>query len=469
MNIRVYSVIITATFLATTTLSHARIIDPPEDLEELLAMPDDNETDIEFNTSIAKETPSSSPEFWSRDTQDPYRNLYTEESDGFDVPADFYTALDSLTTSYFARHAHYQNCYTESNVPTTDEQYEQRLKKLPYEVQMPFNNSVKIAISLYVNNRRRLVENMLGMGKYYFPLFDDILNKYGVPLEFKYLPVIESALNPRAVSRAGAAGLWQFMPSTARMYGLQVNSLVDERRDPAKSTDAAARYLRDLYRIYQDWHLAIAAYNCGPGTINRAIRRSGGKRDYWEVYPYLPRETRNYVPIFIAANYAMNYHTQHNICPAQIDLPSKVDTVRVTRRTTFAAISKATGMPVEELQFLNPQFRKDIIPNGGYTIRMPFAYAAKFAEMEDSIYKTDPEPFKTQPSVVTTSNDNNRASSSTSASRTRDTKCTYYKVRRGDNLSTIARRHGVTVNQLKQWNKLRSNNLSVGQRLKIHK
>jgi membrane-bound lytic murein transglycosylase D len=262
----------------------------------------------------------------------------------------------------------------------------QRLAKLPAIMELPFNEYVRKCIDFYTYKRRRQVSYMLAMGQYYMPLFEQELISHKLPNELKFLPIIESALNPTAYSRAGAGGLWQLMVSTARIYGLEVNSLVDERMDPQKSTLAAVRFLKDLYRIYGDWNLVIAAYNCGPGNVNKAIRRSGGKRDYWQIYPYLPTETRSYVPIFIAANYVMNYYKDHNLNPAPVCLPMS-DTVMVRERVHLVQISEMLGLPLAELRTLNPQYRQDIVP-GNFEpapIRLPLNAMSAFLQNKDTI------------------------------------------------------------------------------------
>lgn len=457
-------------------------ITPPDDIDELLS---DNTPSYSSNGSYVQREKqkihnNGSNKTYSQSAENENRpSSRSNSSNGkFEVPSEFNTALDSLTYSYYARHVHYKNCYKNSaNVAYSEKEYKDRLSKLPYEVEMPYNNVVRGAIDLYTERRRKLVENMLGIGKYYFPIFDDILERYGVPLEFRYLPVIESALNARAVSRAGAAGLWQFMPSTGRMYGLEVNTLVDERRDPVKSTKAAARYLKDLYRIYGDWHLAIAAYNCGPGTVNRAIRRSGGKKNYWQIYDYLPAETRSYVPIFIAANYVMTYYQQHNLCPAEVDMPVHTDTIVVKGRTTFNRISEITGVPIDELEILNPQYRRNIIPGEKYTLRLPGHAMSKFIAMEDSAYSNGGGDFQSSSETMSeaesrsytpSSSATSSRSNSVSSSRSRG-KNVYHKVRRGENLGSIARRYNVTISQIKKWNHLRGARINAGQRLIIKK
>ena len=250
------------------------------------------------------------------------------------------------------------------DVATTDAELIERLQAIPTTIEMPFNSVVRQYIDMYTGRKRSLVESMLGMSLYYMPIFEQAIEKEGIPIELKYLPVIESAMNPDAVSRAGAVGLWQIMLPTARGLGLEINTLVDERRDPVRSSEAAARYLRELYDIYKDWSLAIAAYNCGPGNVNKALRRAGddARKDFWAIYPYLPRETRGYVPCFIAATYVMNYYNKHNISPALAKKPIVTDSVHVNRRVYFQQIADILKLPVEQLQVLNPQYRKQEIP-----------------------------------------------------------------------------------------------------------
>lgn len=407
-------------------------------------------------------------------------NEDTEAPETFTVPEAFNSALDSLVYSYYATHSKKGKCRRpfDENIDYPDSVIKKRLSSLPYEIAMPYNEAVKGFIDFYAGRKRRQVENMLGLGKYYFPMFEDVLDKYKIPLELKYLPVIESALNTGAVSPVGAAGLWQFMPSTGKMYGLQVNTLVDERRDPLKASVAAARFLRDLYNIYGDWHLAIAAYNCGPGNVNKAIRRSGGKRDFWQIYPYLPRETRSYVPIFIAANYVMNYYSNHNLCPAEFNMPVHTDTVRVNHRISFSDVSSVLKISVDELRILNPQYRRDIIPgnSGNYSLRLPNHIATQFIALQDSIYKrsktivaTDSTEVKSE-SKADTDEEEEEAPKNVRSKKKKKEKShhrTTHKVRKGDNLTEIANRYGVTVSDIKKWNGLRKNKIMVGERLII--
>ena len=308
-----------------------------------------------------------------------------------DLPEAMTYDLDSLLNLYMNNTylTEDNNCRMKDYNPTfSREEYIDRLKRIPAVMEMPYNDAVQQCIDRYAGHLRRSVSLMLGAGNFYMPIFEEALEAYGLPLELRYLPIIESALNPKAVSRAGAAGLWQFMPTTGKQYGLKLNSLVDERRDPIKASYAAAHLLSDLYKVFGDWNLVIAAYNCGPGNINKAIARSGGKRDYWAIYPYLPRETRGYVPAFIAANYIMTYYCDHNICPMQTRLPLKSDTIMISRNVHLQQIADVCGISLEELRALNPSYRRDIIP--GTTepciLRLAQADVNKFITMEDSVY-----------------------------------------------------------------------------------
>lgn len=369
--------------------------------------------------------------------------------------------LDSLVHDFYIQRAFHPDCSlldTGSFRFFPDSVYIARLQALPHVMEMTYNSIVKQYIEMYAR-RQKQVGVMLGIGRtYYFPLFEQALERYGLPLELCYLPVIESALNARATSPVGAAGLWQFMVATGRVYGLEVNSLVDERRNPIKSSDAAARYLLDLYRIYGDWHLVIAAYNCGPGNVAKAIRASGGKRNYWQIYPYLPRETRGYVPIFIAANYIMNYYKDHNICPSEPTAYYATDTIMITDRVHLRQIADVSGIPLDELRFLNPQYRHDIIPGNikPYPLIVPLDDINIYAEQRDTILRYMPELAKRQ-----VKEDPDGYASGTGNVR-------YYKVRSGDTLGGIAARYRCSVAQLKRWNGLKGTMIRIGQRLRIY-
>ena len=328
-----------------------------------------------------------------------YEILFTDDEgkqEIIEVPegmTDYVSALDSLLILFHDNALVIDDACESSdeNPYYSDEVIAERLSRMPNSIEMPFNSVVRQFIDRYTNRMRRSVSVMLGTSNFYMPIFEQALESYNVPLELKYLPVIESALNPKAVSRVGATGLWQFMLATGKQYGLRVNSLVDDRRDPIRASYAAARYLRDLYRIFGDWTLAIAAYNCGPENVNKAIRRSGGSMDYWKIYPYLPSEPRGYVPAFIAANYVMNYYCEHNICPMLTNLPEHTDTVVVNHNVSFASIAKFCDIDISLLRDLNPQYRRDLV-NGltePSTIRMPLASVNKFLEQQDSIMSYD--------------------------------------------------------------------------------
>ena len=313
--------------------------------------------------------------------------------------------LDSLLNVYMAKTYldEPQDCNMKDvNPEYSKDEYVDRLYRMPCVMEMAYNDVVQKFIDRYSGRLRRSISYMLGASNFYMPIFEEALEMYQLPLELKYLPIIESALNPKAVSRVGAAGLWQFMPATGKQYGLKLNSLVDERRDPVKSSQAAARYLRDLYKIFGDWNLVIAAYNCGPENINKAIRRANNVtslkgpdgeplpvvKDYWHIYPYLPRETRGYVPAFIAANYIMTYYSLHNICPMTTRLPSKSDTVMVSRNVHLEQVAEVVGLNIDLLRSLNPMYRRDVVPGATEPspLRLPMADVGRFLDLEDSVY-----------------------------------------------------------------------------------
>jgi len=351
---------------------------------------------------------------------------------------------------------------SDENILFDDSVYIKRLHSLPTSMELVFNPAVKAQIELYATRRKRQVSYMLGEGKYYFPIFEAALDREGLPLELKYLPVIESALNPIARSHKAAVGLWQFIPGTGKMYDLEINSLVDERNDPHKSTDAAVRYLKDLYERYGDWNLVIAAYNCGPGNVNKAIRRSGGLTDYWSIYPHLPRETRGYVPIFIAATYIMNYYREHNIHPAESTRPLSMDSVMLNKTLHLQQVADVINIPVEDLRRYNPQYRKDIIPGDykGYGLNLPMNKLGEFIDKKDEVYAYKASEFLTHRKVAGL----DVVGGAPSGSRT-----ITHRVKRGDTLARLAGTYGVTSSQIKQWNNLSSNKLSVGRSLRIYR
>ncbi len=344
----------------------------------------------------------------------------------------------------------------ESNVP--DAVYVERLKKMNSFITLPYNEIVKNYIILYSEKMPEKMSNMLGLCQYYMPIFERTFDKYDMPEELKAMAIIESALNPLAVSRAGAKGMWQFMYATAKMYGLHIDSFVDERLDPVKAAEAAAQYLKDSYEIFGDWNLAIASYNCGAGNVNKAIRRSGGSRAFWDIWPFLPRETRGYVPAFVGALYTMTYYKEHGIKPAAVEMPVAVDTFRISRQLHLKQITDLTGAPLAELKNLNPQYKHDIIPGDSreYILRLPYNYTNAFIEHEDSLYKHKAAEYFNPTTIkkIKEGGDGERI---------------VYRVKNGDYLGRIASRHRCTVNQIKRWNNLKSNNIRVGQRLVIYR
>lgn len=392
-------------------------------------------------------------------------------------PESFETDTKAMMNNWYLKNYTVLDTYLDNteNEQVSDEVYIKRLQAMPTTIEMPFNSVVKSYIEMYVNRRRTLVEEMLGMSLYYMPIFEDALERQGLPLELKYLPVIESAINPDAVSRVGATGLWQFMVSTAKGLGLEVNSLVDERRDPYRSSEKAAEYLKNLYNIYHDWSLAIAAYNCGPGKVNQALRRAGAAegemRDFWEIYEYLPRETRGYVPAFIAANYVMTYFKNHNISPSLAKKPLITDRVRVTDRIAFKQISDVLNIPIEELRVLNPQFRRDVIPGNShpYDLCLPMHQVGSFIMSEDSIKNyTNGVSFPrtvVEPGVARTDDINGVEGVDFKYETRSVTK--WHKVRRGETLASIANAYGVTTSSIKKANGLRSSSIKRGRSLKI--
>lgn len=397
-------------------------------------------------------------------------NAIESEQHENNIPTEFERNLDNLSSSWYIKSTvQHKECKSNSENPSFSAQvYADRLAKLPTVIPMPYNERVRELIDFYANRRRTQVERMLGLSRYYFPIFEQKLSAAGMPLELRYLPVIESALNPSATSRVGAAGLWQFMPATGRIYDLEISSLVDERRDPIKSSLAGATFLNDLYRMYGDWHLAIAAYNCGPGNVNKAIRRSGGKRTFWEIYDYLPRETRGYVPAFIAANYIMTYYKEHGLCPMEVTLPKYSDTIVVREKLELSKIAHKLKINPEELQAMNPQLKTDVVPGHikPHTLYFPDSYAGLFIANIDSI-RVAKEVVANADSIATESGETMANIEAKERKPKQPAKITH-NVRSGETLSGIADKYGVTVRNIMEWNNLKSNRAMRGQKLTIH-
>lgn len=372
--------------------------------------------------------------------------------------------IDSMIRQWCARtYLAYDSAACEGtgeDIAYEPEVYIRRLQNLPNVIEMPYNTVVRKFIDQYTGRLRHGIAMMLGASNFYNPIFEDALEAYQLPLELKYLPVIESSLNPGATSRAGAGGLWQFMPTTGKRYGLEINSLVDERRDPVKASYAAARMLKSLYEIFGDWTLVIASYNCGPANVNKAIKRAGGVRDYWKIYPYLPSETRGYVPAFIAANYVMNYYCEHNICPASTRLPMGTDTIVVNRDVYFEQVSEVCNISMDELKALNPQYRTSKVPGTARPciLRMPMNAINAFIESGDTVYTHRLSELNKRRSVVEVSD--NAAKKSSRGTKT-------VRVRSGDTLGAIAERNGTTVAKIKRLNGLKNSVIRVGQRLRV--
>ena len=490
-------IILTAAFLMGNLGLNAQVVNtdtPTEDVEEEI---DEEEDEDEYEEEGTEEL--SEDEFAVTDEEGNEEVIEFPEAMTYD--------LDSLLNLYMSKTylGTPGDCEMKNENPTYPrEVYIERLSRIPSVMELAYNNIVQRFIDRYSGRLRYSVSYLLGAANFYMPIFEEALEAYQLPLELKYLPIIESALNPKAVSRAGAAGLWQFMPGTGKQYGLDLNSLVDERRDPVKSSYAAARYLRDLYKIFGDWNLVIAAYNCGPENINKAIRRyraakgrtqedetiTAADKDYWQIYPYLPAETRGYVPAFIAANYIMTYYCEHNICPMTTNLPAQTDTVIVHRDVHLEQIAGVIGTNLDLLRSLNPEYRRDIVPGNTKPspIRLPLADSGKFIDNEDSIYHYRTSELLTKRAVVDVNDDvptfsrsrssysrrsarnssrrsarNSRRGSKAKSSRGSSS----VTIQKGQTLSQIAKRNGTTVEKLRRLNGIKGNNIQAGKKLKV--
>ncbi len=381
--------------------------------------------------------------------------------------------LDSMVHTWYVQNAFPVDSLEKAFASDTlqrelpDSVYISRLQNLDSYISLPYNESVKKFINFYVNRRKGMVSIMMGLTNYYFPLFEEALARYDLPLELKYLPIIESALNPKIVSRAGASGLWQFMHGTAKMYGLEINSYIDERNDPIKATDAAARYLKDLYAIYGDWHVVIAAYNCGPGNINKAVRRSGGKQGYWEIYSKLPKETRGYIPIFIAANYVMNYAKEHNLFAVKPTFKILTDTIVVNSYLNFEQIASVLNIPVMEIRQLNPQYKRDIIPakaNKQYVLKLPIDKVSPFIDSQTQIFAYNRDKYFPNNQIVPVRDEHGRSLYFDTDGK----KKIIYTVKTGDNPRSVANKYKISTSLLAEWNHIRHNRIKAGQKLTIY-
>ena len=388
------------------------------------------------------------------------------------IQPEFKSNLDKLVNAWYAKNSIKTTAYdgpktkyVKENI--ADSVYIKRLQSISSMFDLSYNKIVRNYIELYTQRRRKQVEMMMGMSEYYFPIFEEILDREGLPQELKYLPIIESALNPKALSRAGASGLWQFMYSTGKMYKLEVNSFVDDRRDPIKATYAAAKFLKDLYKMYGNWPLVIAAYNCGPGNVNKAIRRSGGKKNYWDIYYRLPKETRGYVPAFIAALYSFNFHEEHGLYPRPNQFPEVCDTIMIKEQLHFDQIAKFTNVSKAKLRELNPQYRADIIPafSKPYSLKIPFESALAFIDNQDSITSYKKEYyFNLKDKLVNPRDRYQKYAHAVPKGKSK----VYYKVKSGDAVGLIASWFHVRTSNLRYWNNIRRNMIRVGQKLAVY-
>lgn len=389
------------------------------------------------------------------------------EAYAFDDPEGMSANTDSLLSSWQARTLLKKlDCSTTGweSIRMTDTMYAKRLSSMLTIIRTPYNAMVRSCIDRYTVKNRSQVSYMLGISEFYMPMIETEIDRLGLPHELKYLPVIESAMNPKAVSRMGAKGLWQFMFPTAKHYGLKSNNYIDERFDPLKATRAALTYLKDLYDMFGNWELAIAAYNCGPGNVNKAIKRSGGKTDFWKIYSWLPKETRGYLPALIAANYVMTFYEDHGICPMEPNIPVDTDTIHVNRNLHFKQIAEVCNVDIEEIRALNPQYIKDIIPgeNETYVLRLTNSMISSFVENEDSVYKHNAEVHFPQASVEKILTDAKKNDDGTG-------NLIRHKIKNGETLGSIAIKYHVKVSQIMKWNNMRNTNIRAGKYLKIYK
>lgn len=384
----------------------------------------------------------------------------------YGIPESMNADIDSLLNSWQARNMLRKlECDASGweSIVITDTMYAKRLASMPTIVRMPYNNVVRSCIDRYTKKGRSQVSYLLGISEFYFPIIEEEIDRLGVPHELKYLPIIESALNPKAASRMGAKGLWQFMFTTGKLYGLKANNYIDERFDPIKSTTAALLYLKDLYDMFQSWELAIAAYNCGPGNVKKAIKRSGGNTDFWKIYPWLPNETRGYLPGFIAANYIMTFYEDHGICPMEPNIPIATDTIHINKNLHFKQIAEVCGTDIEEIRALNPQFIKDIIPgeNETYILRLTNNTITKFLEKEEEVYNHDVDKYFPKVDIdkmLKEAKENNGAGN-----------LIRHKIKDGETLGGIALKYKVSVKQIMKWNNMKNSNIRAGKYLKIYK
>lgn len=398
--------------------------------------------------------------------------LINEEATAIPTDVDPIAAtLDSLVNlTYVQRlnavsiYSHQGNNFSSNDVPVySGDIIQKRMEKIQTPIPLCYNSMVKDYIDMYAVRKRGLTERVMGLSNLYFPMYEQILDQQGLPLEFKYLSIVESALNPMAVSRVGATGLWQFMLGTGKLYNLKINSMIDERRDPEKATLAACQYFKDMYAIYNDWLLVIAAYNCGAGNVNRAIARSGGKHTFWEIAPYLPKETRGYVPAFIAVTYLMSYPAEHNLTAVPPVLTYfEADTVMVDQKVTLRSIADATNTPLELLTYLNPVYKRGIVPDADQPmpVRLPSNKINSYLANLSSVFK--PEDTDNYAANMAAGSDDTKGELSAD-----NTIRKVHKVKRGEHLQTIANRYDCSVADLKKWNHLRSSKLVAGQRLTV--